>query len=65
MLRFKSPFTNISGTPISETWKQFLISQGSISVIVILLTAMIVRLTISFSHDLILGMDGGYYPVQV
>ena len=26
---------------------------------------MIVRLTISFSHDLILGMDGGYYPVQV
>ncbi len=65
MLRFKSRFTNISGTPISETWKQFLVSPGGISVIVILFTALIVRLTISFSHDLILGMDGGYYPVQV
>jgi hypothetical protein len=65
MLRLKSQFNKISGTPISETWKQFLISPGGISVIVILVTAMIVRLTISFSHDLILGMDGGYYPVQV
>ena len=65
MLRFKSRFTNISGTQISETWKQTLLSPGGISVSIILFTAMIVRLTISFSNDLILGMDGGYYPVQV
>lgn len=32
---------------------------------VITLSAIILRLYISFSHDLILGMDGGYYPVQV
>jgi len=32
---------------------------------VVTLSAIILRLTISFSHDLILGMDGGYYPVQV
>ncbi len=33
--------------------------------IVITLSAIILRLTLSFSHDLILGIDGGYYPVQV
>ena len=32
---------------------------------VITLLAIILRLYISFSYDLILGMDGGYYPVQV
>jgi hypothetical protein len=32
---------------------------------IITLTAIALRLWISFSHDLILGMDGGYYPVQV
>ena len=32
---------------------------------VITLLAIILRLYICFSHDLILGMDGGYYPVQV
>ena len=31
----------------------------------ITLTAIILRLYLSFSHDLILGIDGGYYPVQV
>jgi hypothetical protein len=29
------------------------------------LTAIILRLWISFSHDLIIGVDGGYYPLQV
>ncbi|MEI7831469.1 MAG: hypothetical protein WCI31_16940, partial [Prolixibacteraceae bacterium] len=33
--------------------------------ILITLIAIAVRLYISFSHDLILGVDGGYYPVQV
>jgi len=32
---------------------------------VITLTAIIVRLNLSFSSDLIAGMDGGYYPLQV
>lgn len=32
---------------------------------VITLTAIIVRLNLSFSTDLIAGMDGGYYPLQV
>ena len=31
----------------------------------ITLIAIATRLYISFSHDLILGVDGGYYPVQV
>jgi hypothetical protein len=32
---------------------------------VITLTAIVLRLYLSFSHDLIFGVDGGYYPVQV
>ncbi|MCX6327486.1 MAG: hypothetical protein NT144_12685 [Bacteroidia bacterium] len=33
--------------------------------IILTLTAIILRLYISFSNDLILGVDGGYYPLQV
>jgi len=33
--------------------------------IAITVTAIILRLDLSFSHDLISGVDGGYYPVQV
>jgi hypothetical protein len=33
--------------------------------IAITVTSIILRLNLSFSHDLISGVDGGYYPVQV
>lgn len=33
--------------------------------IAITVTTIILRLNLSFSHDLISGVDGGYYPVQV
>ena len=46
-------------------WKQNKSSVRVLAFTVITLTAIILRLTISFSHDLIIGMDGGYYPVQI
>lgn len=46
-------------------WKQNKSLVRVLAFTVITLTAIILRLTISFSHDLIIGMDGGYYPVQV
>ncbi len=48
-----------------QMWKQNKSLVRLLSFTVITLAAIIVRLYLSFSHDLILGMDGGYYPVQV
>jgi hypothetical protein len=48
-----------------EHWKVNRHSIGVLSFILITLAAIFLRLYISFSHDLILGIDGGYYPVQV
>ncbi len=42
-----------------------LFSVRAIIFIAITVTTIILRLNLSFSHDLILGIDGGYYPVQV
>ena len=50
---------------LSSMWKLNKPSVRVIAFIAITLTAIILRLCISFSHDLILGIDGGYYPVQV
>ena len=62
---FENQYTQKSGLDNPDFWKQNIFSASGISFIIIILTAIIVRLYISFSHDLILGMDGGYYPVQV
>ena len=45
--------------------KQQISSVRILAFSLITLTAIALRLYISFSHDLILGVDGGYYPVQV
>ncbi len=42
-----------------------LFSVKVLAFILITLAAITLRLWISFSHDLILGVDGGYYPLQV
>ena len=54
-----------SEVSISAIWKQKKPSVRVLAFGVITMTAIILRLYISFSHELILGMDGGYYPVQV
>jgi hypothetical protein len=45
--------------------KQQISSVRVLAFSLITLIAIAIRLYISFSHDLILGVDGGYYPVQV
>ena len=57
--------SNHAEIPLSGMLK---LNRRSIRVLVftaITLAAIIVRLYISFAHELILGMDGGYYPLQV
>ena len=54
-----------SKVSLSGMWKQHKLSLRVLAFIVITLSAIIIRLYVSFSHDLILGIDGGYYPVQV
>jgi hypothetical protein len=55
----------IHQTGIPGTWKRNLFSIRILAFILITLTAIILRLYVSFSHDLIIGIDGGYYPLQV
>ena len=57
---FHQPAISIPGR-----WKENIFSIRVLAFILITLTAILLRLYISFSHDLILGVDGGYYPVQV
>ena len=52
-------------TGIPYTWKGSIFSIRVLAFLLITMAAIILRLWISFSHDLILGVDGGYYPVQV
>jgi len=65
MQRFNNRFANQSGVPDSGLLKQVIISTAVYPIVLITLATIAVRLTISFSHHLILGMDGGYYPLQV
>jgi hypothetical protein len=65
MQRLTNRFASQSGVPDSGSRKQVLGSTAVYSIALITLTAIAVRLTISFSHHLILGVDGGYYPLQV
>ncbi len=53
------------GTGSSERWKPEKFSAEVLSIIFITLAAISLRLYFSFSHELISGMDGGYYPLQV
>ena len=46
-------------------WMQNILSGRVLAFLLITLTAIFLRLYISFSHNLILGVDGGYYPLQV
>ena len=46
-------------------WRQNKPSVKVVAFTAITLSVIILRLYVSFSHHLILGMDGGYYPVQV
>jgi len=55
----------IPKTGISDTRKPDIFSIRILAFIVITFTAIALRVWISFSHDLILGVDGGYYPLQV
>jgi hypothetical protein len=50
---------------VSRRWKQDISSVRVLAFAVITLTVIMFRLWISFSHNLILGIDGGYYPLQV
>ena len=53
------------GTGRSQKWKPEKISAEVLSIMLITLAAISLRLYFSFSHELIPGMDGGYYPLQV
>ena len=55
----------IPKTGIPDTWKRDKYFIRVLAFVLIPVTAIILRLWISFSHDLILGVDGGYYPLQV
>ena len=65
MSKNKSQSDIKSGILIPFAWKKNSRSIRVLSFGLITLTAIIIRLYISFSHNLILGMDGGYYPLQV
>jgi hypothetical protein len=60
---FRNQLIHQSGIPVSSEPK--IISLRVLAFILITLIAIIFRLHVSFSHDLILGVDGGYYPLQV
>ena len=55
----------IHQTGILVTSGSKIISPRVLAFILITLIAIILRLHVSFSHNLILGVDGGYYPLQV
>lgn len=55
----------IHQTVIPATTERKIISLRVLAFVLITLTAIILRLYVSFSHNLILGVDGGYYPLQV
>jgi len=55
----------IHQTVIPATTERKIIYLRVLAFVLITLTAIILRLYVSFSHDLILGVDGGYYPLQV
>jgi hypothetical protein len=63
--RFNKQFFYRSGIEIPERKKRKIFSIGVLAFMLITLTAIFLRLYISFSHELILGVDGGYYPLQV
>jgi len=52
-------------TPISERWKPGKDSADAIAILAITLAAIILRLYFSYSNEMISGIDGGYYPLQV
>jgi hypothetical protein len=60
---FRNKLIHQTGIPGTSEHNRF--SIRVLAFILITLTAVILRLYVSFSHDLILGVDGGYYPVQV
>jgi hypothetical protein len=59
------PGGTVQITHESDNLTESLYPVSVIIFIAITLTAIILRLYLSFSHDLIFGVDGGYYPVQV
>jgi hypothetical protein len=61
----RTQFLYRSEIEIPERQKENIFSIGVLAFILITLITITLRLWISFSHDLILGMDGGYYPLQV
>jgi len=65
MQLFRNQFFHQPGISISESRNEKPFSIRVLAFALITLTAISLRLYVSFSHDLILGVDGGYYPVQV
>lgn len=60
---FRNPLIHQTG--ILDTSEHKIVSYRALAFVLIALLAIILRLSVSFSHDLILGVDGGYYPLQV
>jgi hypothetical protein len=65
MQLFRNQFFHQSGISIPVGWNEKLFSIRVLAFLLITLAAISLRLYVSFSHNLILGMDGGYYPLQV
>jgi len=65
MQLFNNQLIHQKGMAFSEGWKPIIPSVEVLSIMAITLAAISLRLTFSFSQELILGMDGGYYPLQV
>jgi len=65
MQQFMNQFFHRLRISISESRKENIFAIRVLAFILITLTAIVFRLYVSFSNELILGMDGGYYPVQV
>lgn len=65
MQLFNNQKIHQEATEISSRWRPGKIPAEALSIMTITLAAIIVRLYFSFSHELISGMDGGYYPLQV
>ncbi len=63
MQLFRNKLIHQTGIPGTSERNRF--SIRVLAFILITLTAISLRLYVSFSNDLILGVDGGYYPVQV
>ncbi|MBK8879995.1 MAG: hypothetical protein IPN74_16075 [Haliscomenobacter sp.] len=63
MQLFRNQLIHQAGIPATSERK--IIYLRVLAFVLITLIAIILRLYVSFSHDLILGVDGGYYPLQV